>query len=169
MKYFRKCCLFAFLGVLTLLACEKEDICDGEVATPNVKIAFFDRANSEILKPFYRMKCYVKPENSKDTLFLIFSNVSEIKLPLNINKEQTIWNLQLTQITNNDTLVSTEQMIFNYIPKAEYVSKACGYKTVFNQFSISLNNNQTNGWITNLTPLSNNIINEQNPHAKIYY
>jgi len=167
---FKKTYLFAFVGIASFFSCEKDDICDGQVATPNVRIEFYDRANSANLKPFYKIECFVIPEIPTDTIKVIeFFNKSEIQLPLNIASNQTIWNLKLTQIVNNDTISEVDQLRFNYTPKAEYVSKACGYKSVFTDLTTSLNQGASGNWITNFSPLTNNIINEENPHAKIYY
>jgi len=166
----KKTYLIAFVGIATLFSCEKEDFCDGQVATPNMRIKFLDRANAENPKPIFRLACYAQPQTPVDSVkVILFSNTSEIQLPLNINSSQTIWNLELTQIINNDTIIQTDQLIFNYTPNPEYVSKACGYKTIFSNLTSSLNTNGTGIWITDYTPLTNNIINEENHHAEIYY
>lgn len=162
-----------FLVILILIgfsSCEKDDICEGFIATPNVRIEFYNKSNSTVLKPFYKIECYVEPQFATDSLKVIeFYNKSEIQLPLKISENQTVWHLKVTEIINNDTIQKTDRLIFDYDPQAEYVSKACGYKTVFNNLSTSLNNNGIGLWITNYTPLTNNIINEENSHAKIYY
>jgi len=167
---FKKGHLVALVAFTTLFSCEKDDICDGQAATPNVRIEFYDSANSANLKAFYKIECFVLPDNPNEPIRILeFFNRSEIQLPLNINSNQTVWNIELTQIINNDTIKNVDQLLFNYNPKIEYVSKACGYKTIFNDVNTSLNGNGIGFWITNFTPLTNNIINEENPHAKIYY
>lgn len=170
MMYLKKRYWIAFAVFASLFSCEKDDICEGEAATPNVRIEFYDKANSTVLKPFFKIECYVSPEIGNDTIKVIeYFNKSEIQLPLNISSNQTVWNLRLFEIINNDTIEKIDQLTLNYSPKTEYVSKACGYKTVFDNVSTTINNNGVGTWITNFTPLTNNITNEENPHAKIYY
>lgn len=167
---FKKTYLIAFVGIASFFSCEKDDICDGQTATPNVRIEFYDKANSTVLKPFFKIECFVTPEIGNDTIKVIeYFNKTEIQLPLNISASQTVWNLRLFEIVNNDTIEKIDQLTFNYSPKTEYVSKACGYKTIFDNVSTSINNNGVGYWITNFTPLTNNINNEENSHAKIYY
>ncbi|WP_177764148.1 DUF6452 family protein [Flavobacterium sp. I3-2] len=166
----KKTYLIAFVGIASFFSCEKDDICDGQAVTPNVRIELYDKANSTVLKPFFKIECFVSPEIENDSIKVIeYFNKSEIQLPLNIASNKTIWNLKLFEIVNNDTIIKTNQLTFNYTPKTEYVSKACGYKTVFENVSTTVNNNEVDYWITNYTPLTNNITNEENPHAKIYY
>lgn len=167
--HFRKKLFLITLSIFSLSSCEKDDICDGVTATPNAIIEFYDRANSTALKPFYKLRCFVTPETGNQIKYIEYRNTSKIEIPLNINENQTIWNLELTEIVNNDTLIQVDQVYFNYQPKTEYVSKACGYKSIFIDISTSLNNNGNGNWITNFTPLSNQIINEEQPYAKIYY
>lgn len=170
MLSFRKSFLFSILSASLFFSCEKDDICDGQVATPKVVIELYDKSNSANLKPGYKIECYVIPEFATDSIkSLVFQNTAKIQLPLDFNKAETIWNIKLTQIINNDTIESIDQLKFNYQPKAEYVSKACGYKSVYLNINTVINENTSGNWITNYTPLIKDIINEEKTHAKIYY
>lgn len=170
MMNLKKSYTIGLLAIASLFACEKDDICEGEAATPNMRIEFYDKANSTVLKPFYKLHCYAVPQTPTDSVKIIeFTYKSEIQLPLDITSNQTIWNVTLFEIVNNDTIQKTDQLTFTYNPKIEYVSKACGYKTVFENVTANLNANNPENWITNFTLLNNNIINQETPDAKIYY
>lgn len=170
MGNFKNRYLFAFIAITSLVACEKDDICEGEAATPNMRIEFYDKANSTVLKSFFKVRCFAVPETPSDSIkYIEYMNRSEIQLPLNITSNQTVWNITLFQIVNNDTIQKTDQITFTYNPKIEYVSKACGYKTIFENVTANLNENNPGNWITNFTLLTNNIINQETPDAKIYY
>ncbi|UUV20981.1 DUF6452 family protein [Paenimyroides aestuarii] len=155
-------CLFAFS------ACEKDDICvGGESVTPNVVIDLFDRLDSQLLKPAPKISIFV--EGYTDTI--VFRNTSKIEIPLQINTTETVWNIRLHQLnSSNDTILKNDQLRFTYNPEAFYVSKACGYKTVFYNFnSVKLPNTSSDGWIENIFKVTNEISNNNNAHIQIYY
>lgn len=170
MLNFRKGFLLSTIGASLFFSCEKDDLCDGQTATPKVRIELYDKSNSTTLKPAYKVECYVIPEIASDSIkSLVFDNKSEIQLPLDINKLETVWNLRFTEIINNDTLTKTDQVKFVYNPKAEYVSKACGYKSVYFNVVVNREENPSGNWIVNYTQLVKDVINEEKIHAKIYY
>lgn len=152
----------------TLLSCEKDDICAGEESvTPNVVINLFDRLDTEALKP--AAKIAIIANGFTDTLF--FTNQSKIDLPLQINTNETIWNVVLYLPTvNNDTLFKKDQLKFTYTPEALYVSKACGYKTIFHDFNaVKIANTTGDEWIQSIYKLTNEISNNENTHIQLYY
>lgn len=160
-----------WLGSLVLFclsACEKDDICDGgESVTPNVIINMYDRLNSETLKP--AIKIGIIAEGFKDTLF--FKNRSKIELPLQINTSETTWKVILYELNAvNDTIKKNEELKFNYTPEALYVSKACGYKTIFHDFNTTkLPNTSNDAWIQSIYKLTTEITNQDNAHIQLFY
>lgn len=159
-----------FVGLLALglSACEKDDICaGGESVTPNVVINLFDQLNSELLKP--AKKIAIIADGQTDSLF--FANSSKIELPLQINTNETIWDIVLyIPTTNNDTIFKKDQLRFTYTPEALYVSKACGYKTIFHEFNATKAVNTTNdSWIQSIYKITNEISNNNNAHIQLYY
>ncbi|MBS7321831.1 MAG: hypothetical protein KIG55_09595 [Myroides sp.] len=159
---------FVGLLALSLSACEKDDICDGgESVTPNVVIDLYDRLETENLKS--AVKIAIIAQDFKDTLF--FYNRSKIDLPLQINTTETVWDLVLYIPTaNNDTLFRKDQLKFNYTPEALYVSKACGYKTIFHDFNaVKTSNTSATSWIQSIYKITNEISNTNNAHIQLYY
>ena len=160
-----------FVGLLALglSACEKDDICAGsESETPNVVIGLFDRLDPEIRKSAVKIAAIA--EGFNDTL--IFRSTSTIELPLKINTTETTWNLVLYQPTgsNNDTIHKTDQLRFTYTPEALYVSKACGYKTIFHEFNaVKTTSVSDDTWIRSMNRLTNELTNTDNAHLQFYY
>ncbi len=158
----------AVLCLFALIACEKDDICvGGESVTPNVIINLYDKIDSEILKSAPKIGIFV--EGFSDTIF--FKNTSKIELPLQINTTETVWNIRLYELNaSNDTIIKNDKMRFIYTPEALYVSKACGYKTIFHNFNATKLPNTTNDtWIQNIYKVTNEISNTENAHIQIYY
>lgn len=164
----KKICCAALL-VLGFSACEKDDICaGGESVTPNVVISLYDRLDSERLK--IAPKIAIIANGFKDTI--VYKNRSKIELPLQINTNETIWNVYLYEptITNNDTIIKQDQLRFTYTPEALYVSKACGYKTIFHEFnSTKTANTSGNSWIQSIYKLTNEISTNENAHIQLYF
>jgi hypothetical protein len=149
------------IGLLTLTllvslsACRKDDICT-QGGTPKLGIAFYDASNTDNLKEVANL--YVIALPGQDTLYNNVS-VSQIALTLNVNTDQCRWIFANNQ--NNDTLE------FNYQREVVFVSKACGYKTIFKQLQIQLQPDADN-WIKQIEQLTNNISTDTT-HVKIYH
>ena len=158
---------FGALIVLGFLACEKDDICDGgDSETPNVVISMFDYNNSELLKP--AAKVCIIADNYTDTI--VYKQTSRIELPLQITTNETGWRVLLYQPTaTNDTIILTDHLNFNYQTNEVYVSKACGYKVNFTDFSTTKDNATSKSWIQSISLLTNEIINEDNAHVQLFY
>jgi hypothetical protein len=65
---------------------------------------------------------------------------------------------------NDETVTLT----FNYERSNVFISRACGYKTIFNLTNV-LPTDFTGTWISSLTIEQPNIINENETHIKIYF
>lgn len=153
--------------VFGLSACEKDDICvGGESLTPNVVINLLDRLDPEVLKPAARIAVIANGFN--DTLF--FKSTAKVELPLQINTNETTWDLVLYIPTANDTVYRKDQLKFTYTPEAMYVSKACGYKTIFHEFNaIKTTSASADTWIQSINRLTNELTTTDNAHLQIYY
>lgn len=56
----------------------------------------------------------------------------------------------------------------NYMPELIYVSRACGYKSVFNNLSAN-RETDPNNWIINIEVIKDTINNENAAHINIYH
>lgn len=156
------CLVMAFSG------CEKDDICVDET-TPQLVLEFYDISNPTVLKNVVNLK--VTGDGMTDALNT-FNGVSTISLPLKTNEDTTKYHLLLN--SNSSTASNEDVLEFNYTRENVYVSRACGYKTVF-----ELNN--ANGlvltdaitpdglWIQDTNLQTNSIITENEVHLKIYF
>lgn len=159
---------FVSLCIFVFLACEKDDICaGGESVTPNIVIDLYDQIEPENLKQ--AVKIAAVANGFTDTLF--FERTSKIELPLQINTNATDWNLTLYELTpTNDTIFKKDELKFTYTTEALYVSKACGYKTIFHEFNAVKSPNTTNdSWIKSIHKVTNEITTNNNAHIQLYY
>lgn len=149
--------------------CEKDDICT-EDTTPRLVLEFYDISNPANTKNVVNLK--VKGEGALDDLDLdVFNAVSKIQLPLNPTTNTTKYSL----ILNSTSASLNEDFLeFNYATQTVYVSRACGYKTIYqlNNLDGVVQSNAASpdvSWIQNLTIQTNAITSENEIHIKIYF
>ena len=71
-------------------------------------------------------------------------------------------------IADDDNFSNSDIIEISYTPEFVYVSRACGYKTVFNGAQISFDNDGEN-WIITTDVLNETIENENAAHIIIYH
>ena len=163
-----------FITLSLLLAvsfwnCEKDDICaDGNANTPRVIIEFYDALNTTTLKNVTNLGV---GEPTFDTRFS-FTGISKIEVPLRTNSTTTTLNFIENGGDTTDTSDDNPDAIaFNYATSNVYISRACGYKTIFQldpTTPIVLSPDAAN-WIQNIVVSQPNIENENEVHVKIYF
>lgn len=146
--------LFAF-GFFT--NCEKDDICTEKVLTPRVIIKFYNHNETNKVKSATNLKVWVE---GKDT---IYKNVTKdsIYLPLNTFTNNTKFFMSV-----NDSI---DTFIIKYKKNNVFVSRSCGYKTIFTTQNDSIEN--TTFWMNNAKTINpiQLIENESQTHIKIYH
>lgn len=162
-----------FITLSLLLAvsfwnCEKDDICaEGTPVTPRVIIDFYNAATPTVLKNVTNLGV-IEPTLSTG---FSFTAISKIQVPLKTTVNTTtlrfIQNGSDTDTTNDNIDVIT----FNYQRVDEYVSRACGFKTLFylNETNPVVLTADGNNWIQNIVVTQPNIENENEVHVKIYF
>jgi hypothetical protein len=165
------------LGILLLVftvifsGCEKDDICDATtITTPRVVIEFYDFNIPANLKSVTNLKVtgLEGTVNLTDSLG-VFSG-STISLPLRASQDITKYSLVL----NSTVAASANEdfLQFNYTRNNVYVSRACGYKTLFELQGNPQRTDITtpeNFWIKNLIVTTTKINDESETHIKIYF
>lgn len=165
--------IFLFLLIaFSFSGCEKDDICDAATATtPRLVIDFYDiNTTTPTLKPVTNLGIVAPPL----TTGISFNGVTRIYVPLKTTEDTTtmyfIQNGADTDATNDNTDILT----FNYSRNNVYISRACGYKTLFNLNSISgivqtepLTPDGT--WIKNIVVVKPNLETENEVHVQIYF
>ena len=172
------------LGLFVLIAvvfagCEKDDICSSATpTTPRLIVDFYNQASPEELKNVSSL-ALISTEIDVDTL--TFANVTRIAVPLMSTQDQTQYRFVLNFQNPNPALVFDDLLEFNYTRQNVFVSRACGYKTLFNLNSesdtdvlnpIILNgvpNDESGAWIKNIVIENANLENETDVHVKIYF
>ncbi len=157
--------LFAF----TFSSCEKDDICgDGEAITPFMVIEFYDAINTTTLKNVTNLGVGEPTFNTRFS----FTGISKIEVPLRTNATTTTLNFIENGGDTTDTSDDNPDAItFNYATSNVYISRACGYKTIFQldpTNPIVLSPDAAN-WIQNIVVSQPNIENENEVHVKIYF
>jgi hypothetical protein len=173
----KKIILLLILLSLSLSSCEKDDICDATTATtPKLILEFYDTLHPTVLKNVTNLA--VK-EVGITSAVISFNSVSKIQLPLKTNEDSTKYSFVLNAGNTNTSLIYTDILQFNYSRKTVFVSRACGYKTLFdlnNDVSLPnpyiLNNTPAASqgiWIKNITVEKYNLETENETHIKIYF
>lgn len=159
----------AFLVLLTP-GCEKDDICDEYArTTPRLILSFYDFSNANNLKTVNSLE--IKGEGASAPLG-VFSGVSKIELPLRTTDDFTRYTFRLN--SNNDAADNTDFLQINYTRDDVYVSRACGYKTVFrlaDANAVQLTDPVPSDalWIKSITINTLDISNEDETHVNIYF
>lgn len=153
--------LYIFLIVTSFSACEKDDICLSPT-TPKLILRFYDSADNTKLKAVSNLS--IIAESKTDSLYTN-QVVDSIAIPLNVNGTQTIYNLK-TSSTGNIADNKYNKLTLNYTTEEVYVSRSCGFKTIFKNVTVA----SDNGWFQSFTPNSiTSIDNENNAHIKIFH
>jgi hypothetical protein len=135
-------------------ACEKDDFCILNPVTPKLILRFYDANNRETLKDVSSF--YVWAEG-KDSIFKDISSDSLV-IPLNRFATETIYNFSKENVVNQFTI--------QYTTQDDYVSRSCGFRVLFNDVTFTSNNT----WITDFTPETVTIIDNQNEaHVQIFH
>jgi hypothetical protein len=149
-------------------SCEKDDICDANTATtPKVVIEFYDVANPTTLKNVTNLGV-IAPGFTNG---FEFTATSKIKVPLKTFQDTSILYFIQNGSLDPSTDDNLDEITFNYSRKTVFVSRACGYKTLFtlnttNPITVTPD---SNNWIQNVIVSQPNIENEDETHIKIYF
>jgi hypothetical protein len=176
---------FAALLLLLTVTCERDDICaEGTSTTPRLLLEFYDITNPEELKNVVRLTAYGEglitedggPTAASDATLVFNSNSDNLALPLLIEAEDELsttrfilekeTNLRLDD--NPESTSNVDILEISYFPKFEYVSRACGYKSIFRNVEVRREDDADN-WIIDINVLVLNVENENEVHVQIFH
>jgi len=149
----KKYILLTIISIVTLVSCEQDNICV-EATTPNLSIRFYDYTNPTSLKDVIELTVWAA---GKDSLY-IKNTTDSISMPLDVNKNFTYYILATEK--NIDTIK------FSYNRNDIYVSRSCGYKTIFEEFTAE---NNTSTWIKQIEIINTIINNDTAAQVNIYH
>jgi len=161
--------LFTLLFALSIWNCEKDDICeDGTPTTPKLIIEFYDNDNPTNKKNVTDLKVIAEGM----TTSLEYNAVSKIELPLKTDTDLVKYNLVFNSKNADVALQNEDKITINYNRKDIYISRACGFKTLYN---LNANPNgmvlttDPDNWIKEITIQKFTIENENETHVKIFF
>lgn len=149
----RKYLILLLILSFTLINCEKDDICI-ETTTPKLIVVFYNNEIPNTKKAVTSLTVGVEGIGN------IYENKSldSIAIPLDLTQNSTIY--QLKSGTKIDTIN------FTYERKDVFVSRSCGYKTIFENLKIE---SRSANWIKNDTIKNTTIDNETATHLTIFH
>lgn len=141
------------LALLLIGSCVKDDICI-EATTPNLIIRFYDATDSTTVKEVTKLTVWAV---GKDTIYKE-KELDSIILPINLNGDDTTYKFI------SDTF--TDSLKISFSKKDVFVSRSCGYKTIFENVEVSsLSTNWIKGFILNTQTIEN----EDSAHINILH
>ncbi|GAA3590257.1 DUF6452 family protein [Flavivirga amylovorans] len=172
---------------LYYFSCERDDICpDSTPTTPRLKIDLLDVANSDNKKNVFDLVIVgvtdeftgVVSVNNEFILpdYNFRARIDSLLLPLKTTenstqyvliKEAEINDAGTEDDTSDDYIDGNQDLItINYSREEVYVSRACGYKTIFKNVTLNLDPDIANRWLTSRQPLTDNqsVEDETTPH-----
>ncbi len=166
--------------------CEKDDICDPTTpTTPRLVLQFYDKNNISLTRATTNLKIVgIVGDGMDDTNGVPNANGGQtwndtvVYLPLRLNENSTKFKLILNANDSNDANDLIDVLEFNYTRNDVYVSRGCGFKTLFNLFGDPMKDpfvlNETpdatvGNWINNIQVLQSQINDENEAHIKIFF
>lgn len=172
----KKIFLLLFVATFSFSSCEKDDICDPNTpTTPRLIISFYSVVEPSTLKPV--SKLFLLGDGM--TTGILYTNSSTIQVPLQTTLDSTQYSFMLNYGNSDPETIYTDILQFNYSRENIYVSRACGFKTIFslnNELGLPdpfvLNNDPDKiegNWIKYITVKNFNVNSENETQINIYY
>ncbi len=180
MKHYK--ILAILFGIFTIMSigCEPDDICPQSTpTTPSLIIRFYDFSNQEDKKNVFKLRIQGVDNDAPLPDYNIVTTDS-IVLPLKTDATSTQYKLHedytyndngTPDDTSDDTKGGNEDIItINYSTEEVYVSRACGYKTIFKNVTLTIEPDDDN-WIQSKESLTDNqsVEDETAAHFKLFH
>jgi len=168
--------LTTLVFLLLTISCEKDDICTTTNAdTAHLVIRFYDYLNQDTPKEVTNL-LIVGIDNTLS--YGIESTRDSIAIPLRILENNTSYRLiKDYAIDDNgtpsdpiDDIVTGNEdtIVLNYENEELFISKACGFKNIFNNVNFGFDSDADN-WILGSNVVNTKIENEDNAHIHIFH
>jgi hypothetical protein len=180
MRYLKTLVIPILLVVALSISCERDDICpDSSPTTPSVIIDIYDFENQESNKNVFGL---LVAGIDNDFILSGYNIVTtdQLVLPLKTDDNTTQYVLiEDASINDNGTPNdstddfydgNSDVITINYSREEVYVSRACGYKTIFKNVTLTIEDDGDN-WILSQQPLNSNqsVEDETTAHFNIYH
>jgi hypothetical protein len=174
----KKFSLLVILIILIGASCERDDICaETTPTTPQLIIRFYDINEQDNTKQVRLLTVNgVDPEGTVLENIVTNTSTDSIVLPLRFQNENIVTasrfelkrDSDFDTDTNDTTFSNTDVIVVSYTPEFVYVSRACGYKSVFNETQNTLIIDSDN-WIFSYEIINPTIDNENSAHIILYH
>jgi len=158
-----------FVGLISFLGCERDDICVDAPITPLLVVTFRDNdpnvdASSRVLNLQVNLLEDGRP------FFPEPISTDSIRIPLNTITSNTVFRFTRNVDDVNTANTATDTINFSYSPNNIYVNRACGFKTIFSDLSVTINEETgNNNWIQRVEVLNTNVDDEPNTHIQLFF
>lgn len=157
-------------------SCEKDDICDASTSTtPRLVIRFYDVNNASVAKNVTNLTI-IGQGNTTAVSFggSTLINGNTVSIPLQTDVDITKFRFILNFGNSNPAVVNEDEIQLNYSRKNEFVSRACGFKTVYTLDPITpfVHTDAPTPdlkWISAIAVKNNIINNENETHLEIFF
>ncbi len=149
----KKYIIIIIVSFLAILSCEKDDICI-DATTPSLIIRFY---NNDIQTDVKKVSELTVWADGKDSIY-VKQSLDSIIIPLDLNQNNTLY-----KFTSNSI---EDEINFTYTRNDVFVSRSCGYKTIFENLQIDSN---TTNWIKNISINNTTIENDTAAHITIFH
>jgi hypothetical protein len=160
----------------TFSSCEKDDICEATTSTtPRLVIRFYDVNNASVAKNVTNLTIIGEGKTTGITFSgSTLINGSTVSIPLQTDFDATTFRFILNFGNANPAVVNEDIIKFNYTRKNEFVSRACGFKTIFTldpttPFVHTDVATADGKWINAIAVKTNTIETENETHLEIYF
>ncbi|MGB6268748.1 MAG: DUF6452 family protein [Olleya sp.] len=170
MKYLK--IVLTLLLSFSLMTCERDDLCpETTPTTPSLIIEFYDNATQESQKNVFDL--VVGGIGNDSTLpGYTLVDTAELILPLKTDTNITQYALISDTVVDTDgTITAGNQDIITITYETEdiYVSRACGYKTIFKNVVITVDPGTDGNWIIFTEAINDNLTIEDETTTHYYF
>ena len=152
-------------GGIFISSCEKDDICpENHLTTPDAVIEFMSIVDQNLTQVDLTGVNFYAIEGADTEPINTSSTFSSIELPLNLRTEFSQFRIVYPDLSE-DTLEVT------YVPQLEFISKACGFRYIFNQVNVTSTDNNIEEILLNIADFTspNQLISSQQVTATIVF
>ncbi|MGY6647308.1 DUF6452 family protein [Wenyingzhuangia sp. IMCC45574] len=145
------------LGIFTAFYSCQDEFCV-EPTTPELIIRFYNK--DSINESTKRIALVAKVDDVTIPYFNVNTGDS-ISFPINTQDTSVTYEFSI-----QDSVPSTEILTINYTVEDVFVSRACGFKSVFKNLTIE---STKDNWIDSIVQVTNEINDQTQAHVKIYH
>lgn len=166
-----------------LSSCEKDDICDANTpTTPRLVITFYKDAEPTVKENVINLKVtgegqskgivFNKSITDEENPLRYVTNSNTISIPLRIDQNTTTYDFVYNSQSTNPATRNSDRITFYYTHENVYVSRACGFKTIFDLNPLKPNDLTDPAgdgfWIKQIFTDIKHIESENETHIKIF-